>query len=35
MELEEGRTSLAKMTSGSEVDDSLKVDLIEVSKYKK
>ena len=35
MELEEARTSLAKMTSGSDMGDSLKVDLIEVSKYKK
>ena len=35
MELEEARSSLAKMTSSSDMDDSLKMNLNEVSKYKK
>ena len=35
MELEEARTSLAKMTLGSDMDDSLKVDIVVVSKYEK
>ena len=34
-ELEEARSSLAKMTSGSDMDDSLKMDVIDVSEYEK
>ena len=34
-ELEEARNTLAKMTSGSDMDDSLKTDVIDVSEYEK
>ena len=34
-ELEEARNTLAKMTSGSDMDDSLKTNMVDVSKYEK